>query len=99
MGKDSPALRKYFDDFYENYCDILWAAFLVKMKFAKIIELMVMLDRVIYLLEGTGTECEDESDLDVVDSEDFKKIKNVELVEIFEREKSKRNYLIYANKN
>jgi len=67
--------------FYEKYfvkINLLWACFLIKMKFSKVVELMVILDRVIYLAE--------------------KGIENIELVEIFDSSKSKRNYLIYANK-
>ena len=31
--------------------DFMWACFLIKMRFSKIVEVMVILDRVIYLCE------------------------------------------------
>jgi len=70
-------LEFYDKNFYK--IKVLWACFLIKMKFSKIVELLVILDRVIYLLE--------------------KKVNEVELVEIFDYSKSKRNYLIFANKD
>jgi hypothetical protein len=71
-------LKTFYDKFFIKI-NLLWASYLIKMKFSKIVELIVILDRVIYLLENG--------------------IEQVELVEIFDYSKSKRNYLIYANKD
>lgn len=41
-----------FERLYEQYEDIVWAVFLIRIKFSKIVEYIIALDRVIYLKEN-----------------------------------------------
>jgi len=70
-------LQKFFEK-YSEYENILWAFYVIRIKFSKIIEYIIALDRVIFLKENN--------------------IENVELVKIFDDNKSARNILIYASK-
>lgn len=67
--------------FYKNFMEyenILWSFYAIRIKFAKIIEYIIALDRIIFLKENN--------------------VENVELVKIFDDNKSARNLLIYASK-
>jgi hypothetical protein len=69
------------ESFYEKflvYENILWSFYAIRVKFAKIIEYIIALDRIIFLKENN--------------------FENVELVKIFDDNKSARNLLIYATK-
>jgi hypothetical protein len=68
-----------FYDYYKNYESILWAFYTIRIKFVKIIEYIVVFDRIIYLFENG--------------------LKKIQLVKIFDENKSPRNLLIYASKN
>jgi hypothetical protein len=76
-SNDKIDLEKFYRE-YLKYEKILWAFYVIRIKFAKIIEYIIALDRIIFLKENN--------------------IENVELVKIFDENKSARNLLIYASK-
>lgn len=71
-------LEKFYS-IYSEFENLFWAFYIIRIKFAKIIEYIIALDRIIYLKENN--------------------VENVELVKIFDDNKSARNLLIFATKN
>lgn len=68
-----------FYDYYKNHENILWAFFTLRVKFIKIVEYIVAIDRILYLFENG--------------------IHKIQLVKIFDGNRSPRNLLIYASKD
>lgn len=75
--EDKINIESFHEKFLE-YENVLWSFYAIRIKFAKIIEYIIALDRIIFLKENN--------------------VENVELVKIFDDNKSARNLLIYASK-